>query len=502
MSSRIVSYLQGVGTGYLKILVTTLVGLWMVPFTLKYLSHEEYGVFAVVSDILVWLGLMQLGTGASLTSRAAHVIGRGEVDSLSSLASTAFILQSLAALLMLIFGAGISLGVGHWFDTGGQIRNLGLAVFTLVLAMTIKVSVQVFGALLVASKKVHIDNLIAIGVFSIKTLFTIVFLLAGLKLMALAWAALISAVILSAVSYFRVKKYFPEVEISLRQFRANHIADLLGNGVWFTVGGLAGILILSLDRFMVGTFVSLEAVTAFIVTGKLYYVAGLFHSQLTNVARPYMGELHGQQAAASLANIYQVTFSISLILSVSMAMVIYVINEWFVKWWVGADLYLGSTISFLLALNFVLQSSVLPNRALLASTLYKTKIHSLSRLSEGVVNLALSVAWGMRYGTSGILWASIVSSTLFAVVYLNRLSAQYFLAQAFTPSSNNYYSYVTLLPLILLYYSAEAFDVWFLLSFLILLIVISIFLVRIMSYPQIHTLYEKILVKYTKAKKV
>jgi hypothetical protein len=43
MSCNLKSYLKALGTGYTKTALIILIGLWLVPFTLRYLTRAEYG---------------------------------------------------------------------------------------------------------------------------------------------------------------------------------------------------------------------------------------------------------------------------------------------------------------------------------------------------------------------------------------------------------------------------------------------------------------------------
>ncbi len=426
MSKDIKSYLKGVGSGYVKTALMILVGLWMVPFSLKFLTQAEFGVFAIAGDIILWLGLLQIGTGASLNSRASQLIGKGDRKHLSSLSSTALVLQAIMAVLIVVVGGFISLTVNGWFQVSDPIEGLSLVVFILILGASIRITSQVFNGLLIANKQMHVDNMLGVGMFLLRTILVIVFLMMGMKLMALALSSLISTVVFSIFAYAQVRKHMPDVELKLALFRKDHAKDLLGNGIWFTIGGVAGILIVNLDRFMVGRYVSLEAVAAFIITGKLYFIAEMVHGQIFNVMRPYFGQLHGQGKTEKLSELYHAAFSGSLLLSTLMASVIYLINEWFITWWVGPDFYLGSTISFLLALNFVLQSSVLPNRILSASTLFKMPQQNIARISEGWLNLVLTILLASKLGIQGVLLGSVIATALCSTVMLNLIARSYF----------------------------------------------------------------------------
>lgn len=502
MNKNIKSFLKGLGSGYAKTALMILVGLWMVPFTLKFLTRSEYGIFAIAGDIILWLGLLQLGTGATLSSRAAQLIGKGDTKHLSELASTAFVLQAVAAVLTLIVGGFISLTVDDWFQGSDPIEGLTLVVFILIVGASIRVLAQVFNGLLVANKQIHIDNMLGIGLFLFQTLLTIVFLMMGMKLMALAWSALISTTLVSVMTYWRVRKHMPEIVIRPQLFSSVYVRDLLGNGIWFTIGGLAGIFIVSLDRLMVGRFVSLEAVAAFIITGKLYFIAEKVHGQIFNVMRPYFSQLHGQGNTKMLSELYHIAFSGSLLLSVFMASCVYLINQWFIGWWVGPELYLGATVSFLFALNFVMQSSVLPNRVLLASTLYKPHFHSLIRLTEGAVNLVATWVLVEIYQESGVLLGSVIASILFSSILLNVLSQQYFKSNGYCGSRLIYFSYLVILTLVALFLADSLVSVWTLFSIIWFLGVVTLFVHRGRENQQLVKIYDQFIIKPKATKEV
>ena len=51
--SRTGNYLKGLASGYLATLATILVGLWLTPFTLRFLDREQYAIFTLASDVLM-----------------------------------------------------------------------------------------------------------------------------------------------------------------------------------------------------------------------------------------------------------------------------------------------------------------------------------------------------------------------------------------------------------------------------------------------------------------
>mgnify|MGYP000120850952 CR=1 FL=1 len=88
MSQRARNYLAGLSTGYLVAVVSILVGLWLTPFTLRYLDRQQYAIFTLASDILLWLGLLDLGITAGMNVQVAQLTGKPDQEKMNRLAST------------------------------------------------------------------------------------------------------------------------------------------------------------------------------------------------------------------------------------------------------------------------------------------------------------------------------------------------------------------------------------------------------------------------------
>src|SRR5215475_9924002 len=102
MASRTSNYVKGLTTGYAATFSTIAVGLWLTPFTLRYLDREQFAVFTLASDLLMWLGLLDIGITSGLNVKAAQLSGRPDQEKLNRLASTAFYTQNLIVLFVLL----------------------------------------------------------------------------------------------------------------------------------------------------------------------------------------------------------------------------------------------------------------------------------------------------------------------------------------------------------------------------------------------------------------
>lgn len=400
-------------------LIINLVALILTPFILNYLTKAEFALFYVAGDLLMWLGLAQLGVSSSYNSRASQLFGKKNEEELKYLTSSAWGLQIGSSLLILIGGIILSFFVNSFFNVQDDPRQTQTFFIILVIASAAHVMSQVFSALLVSAKLINIDNRIKIVSVIPRVIFTVLFLLAGWKLVGLALANMIASLTPIIISIYYVGRKFPQIPIRLQYWTRKHTGDLLMNGIWFTIGGVAGILILGLDRIVIAKVVSLEVVASFLITQKLYFLSDKVFAQIFNTARPFMGQLYGSGSYKKLFSLYSFFLRLSILLAVAGGSAIFIINEEFVRLWVGKEFYLGDKISLILAVNFMVQFVVLPNRVLLATSMYKINWQAYARIIEGLANLGLSIILGKKFGVIGVVFGSIIPSIFFSNLLYN-----------------------------------------------------------------------------------
>lgn len=430
--SRTRNYLKGLTTGYAATLATILVGLWLTPFTLRFLDREEYGLFALASDLLMWLGLLDLGITAGLNVQAAQLSGRPDAERLNRLASTAFFTQNVIVLMVLAVGGAMALGFPHFFPVRADLQHTtSMLMLLLVLGSAIGFSTKTFSALLVAHQQLHIDNLLKLALLAIRTVLTVLLLKEGWGLYSLAFASLAATLITSAIAVWRTWRLLPGLQIRWVLASWDVLKGLGSLGIWFSLGGIAGILITSFDRVVAAKMISVETVTTLSLTGRVYALFGGLLDQITNTARPMLGQLLGLKKIAEAQRVYRHLFRLSTGCAVIAAFSLWAGNEPFVTRWVGAQNFGGPLLSLALALNLIVNCWVLPNRAVLSSALV-VRPQVLSRIIEAILNLGLSVLLGYYLGLIGIVLGTAVAGLLTSTWYLPLLTARLFNRSWFT----------------------------------------------------------------------
>lgn len=401
-----------------------LVSLWLLPYVLKYLSKSEYAVFAIAADIVAWLALTSLGVGPSLNVRAGQFIGQKDYTGLNTVTNAAFWGQIFLSILIVGFGVYALNNPSQIISESINDPNLGWVLFLLILGGAIGFISQPLNGLLTANKQIHIDNYLKFGTLGLRTLLTIIFLNLDFKLMSIALSNIIALGFAMIITYWRVKSSIPGIRIHPLEFKSVEFKKLLKTGVWITVGGVAGILIFKADNFIISKYFTLETVTGYFITYKLYSIVDMLHQQLFNQTRPYFVQLYSKNEHIKFATLYKILYNSSFLTASIGGFLIYLINEWFITHWLGTNYFLGNSLNFWMCLNFIIQSSVLPNRIVLVSSLFKVKENGVSRLIEGVIKVTISLCLLPIIGIEALAISGIIASILLSSLYFNFLVGQ------------------------------------------------------------------------------
>ncbi len=446
-------YLSGVTTGYVYTIVTSIVALWLTPYTLSFVDRTHYGYYILLADILTWLNLLQLGVSGVFNSKAAMCIGRKDYHLLQVYTSTASLMQAISGVIILVIGICMSFFMDRIVDTTG-ISRFDVVVTFVIVSFTsfFHILKQPLSAILVANKQIHIDNLLDLLLYGIQVGLTVLFLNLGYGIISLAVSHLVAVLCITLVTYIRVKRLPFKLKLGFVGFDKKVLFDFLTTGIWFTVGGLGQIFIYKVDRFFIGSYISLSVVTSYHITTKLYDFCNVFFSKFVNISRPYISQLYAQKNMKRLCHLYDFFVNASIILMVFVCIMVYLVNQWFVGWWIKNDpnAYIGDKVSFLFSVSVILQAAVLPNRALLASTLYKVNMQGIARVVEGAVKFLLSLLMIRYWGIEGLLWASIISCLLCSTIWMNYLSNKV-LQMPLSHQFKNYISYLSLSLFVVVY---------------------------------------------------
>lgn len=256
-----------------------LAAFFAIPFLVKGLGTERFGVLTLVWLVLGYFGLFDLGLGRALTQMVALKLGTDQSGDIPPLVWT-----TLPLMMVLGVVGGVIVGfLAPWLVQSALKVPVTLqpetlhAFYLLALSLPLVVSAPSLRGLLEAHQRFDLANAVS-GSMGVYAFLAPLAALSVSRSLTLVVAVLLLGRLVVWVTYLILGFY---VIPSLRHGRKMQLAlvkPLARFGGWMTVSNIISPLMVYLDRFLIGAFISMAAVayyaTPFEVVTKLWLIPG------------------------------------------------------------------------------------------------------------------------------------------------------------------------------------------------------------------------------------
>ena len=154
MADRTRKFVLGLGTSYLLTATNVIYTLVSVPLALHYLTKDQFGLWALVTQIALYLNLLDLGMQSSASRIFINFKDNKTNSEYGSLVKTSFLIFCVQSIVVAIFGFALLPHIPHWFGFSNEISKyffflLGSQIALLALGF----ATRTFGCLLHAHQQ-------------------------------------------------------------------------------------------------------------------------------------------------------------------------------------------------------------------------------------------------------------------------------------------------------------------------------------------------------------
>ncbi|MHB1389942.1 MAG: flippase [Thermoleophilia bacterium] len=268
--------------------VPLLAAVIIIPILNRDLGTDRFGVLTLIWAMIGYFNLFDLGIGRALTKVVADRLGAGQESEILQLSSSAFFLMTILSLI----GALVLILVSGWLtgtvlNIPGELRNEATRAFYLcAVAIPLIVVSAGFSGMLAAAQRFDLINIIRvplglfvfIGPILVLPFSQDLFWMTGILVIGRLLALSVQAVICIRVfPSLRQRWPLPETVI---------IKKLIGFGSWMTVSNIISPVMVSMDRFLVGAFISVTAVAYYATSQEAITKLSFIPSALASTLFP------------------------------------------------------------------------------------------------------------------------------------------------------------------------------------------------------------------------
>jgi O-antigen/teichoic acid export membrane protein len=425
--SRARRYLFGIGTGYLYQALTLSCGLWLTRFLLREVGQEEYGLWIIVLQVLMYLEMLDLGVVAVVPRQAAYVTGSSQGE--EGRRRLALLLHHAQAVVRWQVAALAAVAALVWvvFTKADPRAPVAGPLAAVAASYLFFFYFRVYPALLRGLQDLGFLGVLTLAAWSVGVGVTVAGVLAGWGLWALVASWWANNTILTIGSYLRLRALHPELwGLPAGGGPAGERRALLEQGVWISVGKLAHVLGNGAEVFVFAALGGPAWVVVYSCTAKLVQIGANQIQTLVTGAEPAVSELKAGGSPERLTRALVALGQFVLWAAGLIATALLAANAAFVTAWVGAGQYGGDGLTGLLLVRMLLRVYLLTLFNILFCLGFERWLAWVT-LADGAATVGLTALFVLWLGLPGYPLGSILIGCLFTLplclVFLSRRTA-------------------------------------------------------------------------------
>lgn len=394
---------SGALLSYVSIIVSTLVQLLYTPFLVKMLGQSEYGLYSLISSIIGYLTVLDLGFGNALIVYTSKYRAQGKVEEEKKLHGMFFVIFCIIGVVAGVLGLILYFNVENIFSTTMTSTEISKAkIMMLILAFNLAVTFTftIYSSIISAYEKFTFQKLMSILNTILKPLLMIPLLFIGYKSIAMTIVITIVNIIVLLSNYFYCRNKL-NVRIKYLGFDKNLFKTVFGYSFFIFLSVIVDKINWSVDQFVLGAVSGTIAVSIYSVASQLNILFVNLSTAVSNVLLPKMSKMvavktNFEELTNEMIKIGRIQFFIIFLMISGLIL----IGKKFIYWWVGPEF----EESYYVALILIIPTCIPLIQNLGISIRQAMNKHQFATIINVVValfNIIISYFLAQKYGAIG-----------------------------------------------------------------------------------------------------
>lgn len=278
----------GAMLNYVVLLLNTLVNLLYTPYMLRMMGQSEYGLFSLVSSVIAYITILDLGFGNAIVRYTAKYRAEGKLEEQYQMFGMFLVLYFVIGIIALCIGLSLYFNVDNMFGktlTPFELSNVRIMMLVLVINLAITFPMSIFGSIMTAYERFVFPKIVNIVRIILNTAIMILLLYMGYKAVAMVIVLTAFNIITLILNFIYCKKYL-KIRIAFGHFRWGFLKEVSIYSLWIFLNVIMDKLYWSSGQFVLGAISGAVAVSVFAVAIHLQGMYMQFSTAISSVFLP------------------------------------------------------------------------------------------------------------------------------------------------------------------------------------------------------------------------
>ncbi len=418
-----VQAVKNLGSSWLGVVLTFMVGLFLSPFILHKLGDDAFGLWVLIFSITGYYGICDFGIRSSVVKYVAQFEAVGDRNRLTRIVNVSIFVYSCVATGLLCLLCISTFYLNVLFRIAPSFLHTAKVLFLMVgAAVAVGFPLSVFTGILEGLQKFYFVNVVQAATTLLRVLLIVIALNHGCGLLTVAFITVFLPLVSYLIYAWRVM-CLTDLQFGLRYVDGATFRLMYHYSSLSFMSIVAFRLRFQTDAIIIGAMVSSSAITYFSVGSKLVSYSLLFITGVGEMLTPMFSQLHATNDQRRLRKLVVIGNRACAFIVLPISATLLVLGKGIIDVWVGPRYEASYVIMAILVIPSMLCYVQGGSRQMLYG-IGEHKALAVVSLCEGVVNIILSVVlihiWGIVGDAIGTAIPLAITSTLFLPQYVCR----------------------------------------------------------------------------------
>ncbi|MBQ6486903.1 oligosaccharide flippase family protein [Candidatus Saccharibacteria bacterium] len=406
---------------YISIVANTVVQLIYTPFLVSKLGQSEYGLYSLVSSIIGYLTVLDLGFGNAIIVHTAKYRATGETEKEKALHGMFRMVYILIGLIAAAIGLMMSINASSLFGSSmvaEDVKKMKIMLMILSLNLFLTFSFSIYSSIITASEKFVYQKLVSIISTIIKPLLMIPILFMGYKSVALCMIITLVNITVLITNYIYCKKKL-KISIKYQGFDKSIFKVIFGYSFYIFLTQIVDQVNWHADQFILGITSGTIAVAVYSAASQINAMFINLSTAISSIMLPKVSKMVAKKASSEeltneMIKVGRIQFM--LIFLVTSGFVL--LGKEFIKMWLGDGFNESYIVTLLLIIPTMLP--LIQNTGLsIMQAMNKYKFKAITTSIMAVFNIILSIFLAKAYGAIGAAVGTTIAIIICNVIMIN-----------------------------------------------------------------------------------
>ncbi len=398
--------------------VNIIIGFLLSPFVVLSLGDTIFGIWTLVRSLTGYYGILDFGLFGAVSHYVTRYITKGDEKGVNNTISTAMVILGGVGIFSILLTIILTLNSPQWFSTQTSHHSqFQWALLITGISISINFPLVLYKSVLYSLQRLEVINGIVIVKRILEAVLTVIILNAGYGILGITIVHVTTNIIGWTAQIYLAHSLYPKLSLSVQKFSKDSYKELFGFSLWSTIINTAERTVVIIDSLLIGMFLTVEAVTFYVIGANLvpYYYALI--QAITWVITPFATARNALGDQETIKRVFALGTQGTVTLGALIGTGMILLGEDFLKLWMGEKYISGeiysSSATILTLLTLAVFFRIIQSCGFqVLFGMGKVKYLAFLATLEIILNITLSIALIPQFGLIGVALGTLLPAFL------------------------------------------------------------------------------------------